>query len=364
MVPGTSSPAPQGYNDDPRGQNPDPRGQLEDTRGQNESAQGQDETAPTQIETPRSQSEIHRDALRASFTFPAGISRAQWTVHWLLLALTLCTTTLVGVVLTSSFRTNRPLYFDQYLDVFAMLHARPALLVDALAFSITLMTILLAHELGHYFACRYYGIDASLPYFLPFPSPIGTLGAFIRIRSPIYTRRALFDVGIAGPLAGFVVLVPALAIGIGQSKVIPGIAERGDLIFGIPLIQRIFEWVIFPHARSADILLHPMARGTWVGILATALNLLPIGQLDGGHILYAFTGRWHSRLSRVFVVVLVALALTTRVWSWLVWAVLLFFFALRHPVIFDITKLDKNRVVLGLSALAIFLLTFTLAPLR
>ena len=118
--------------------------------------------------------------------------------------------------------------------MFTILQARPLLLLDGLAFSLTLMTILLAHELGHYFACRYYGIDASLPYFLPFPSPIGTLGAFIRIRSPIYTRQALFDVGIAGPLAGFVVLVPALVIGIGESKVIPGIADRGDLIFGVP----------------------------------------------------------------------------------------------------------------------------------
>jgi membrane-associated protease RseP (regulator of RpoE activity) len=275
------------------------------------------------------------------------------------LVLTLCTTTLVGVVLTYSFQTNQPLYLDRYLNVFATLQAQPMLLLDGLAFSITLMTILLAHELGHYFACRYYGIDASLPYFLPFPSPIGTLGAFIRIRSPIFTRQALFDVGIAGPLAGFAVLVPALAIGIGESKVIHGIAERGDLIFGVPAIQRFFEWMIFPHVRSADI-----PRAAWVGILATALNLLPIGQLDGGHILYAFTGRWHSRLSKLFVLALVALALVTHVWSWLVWAALLFFFALRHPVIFDTTKLDKKRVALGLAALAIFLLTFTLAPLR
>ncbi len=317
-----------------------------------------------QFGTTRSQSETHRDALRAAFTFPTGISTAQWTLHWLLLALTLCSTTIVGALFEQSFRAGQPLEYSQLAEWLRAVVANPILLFSGLGFSITLMTILLAHEMGHYFACRYYGIDASLPYFLPFPSPIGTLGAFIRIRSPIYTRQALFDVGIAGPLAGFVVLAPALAIGIGQSKVIPGIAERGDLIFGIPLIQRIFEWIIFPHARSADILLHPMARGAWVGILATALNLLPIGQLDGGHILYAFAGRWHSRLSRVFVVVLVALAVTTRVWSWLVWAVLLFFFALRHPVIFDITKLDKNRLVLALSALAIFLLTFTLAPLR
>jgi membrane-associated protease RseP (regulator of RpoE activity) len=274
------------------------------------------------------------------------------------------TTTLVGVVLSQSFEEGRPLDFDQYFNVFSTVQAHPLLLVDGLAFSITLMTILLAHELGHYFACRYYGIDASLPYFLPFPSPIGTIGAFIRIRSPIYTKQALFDVGIAGPLAGFLVLVPALIIGIASSKVIPGIAERGDLIFGVPAIERFFEWILFPHARSADILLHPVARAAWVGTLATALNLLPIGQLDGGHILYAFVGRWHARLSKLFVVALVALALTTHVWTWLVWAALLLIFALRHPAIFDATKLDRNRVLLGVAALVIFLITFTIAPLR
>ena len=304
------------------------------------------------------------NALRASFSFPQDtISTGRWALHWLLLVLTLCTTTLVGVVLTHSFQLEEPLDSDQYLRVFSTLHNRPVLLIDGLAFSLTLMTILLAHELGHYFACRYYGIDASLPYFLPFPSPIGTLGAFIRIRSPIYTRQALFDVGIAGPLAGFVVLIPALIIGIGQSKVIHGIAQRGDLIFGVPLIQRFFEWIIFPHVRSADILLHPIARGAWVGILATALNLLPIGQLDGGHILYAFTGRWHKLLSRIFVAALIPMGIFYSL-SWFVWAVLLFFLALRHPVIYDVTKLDANRVALGVAALAIFLLTFMLVPLR
>jgi membrane-associated protease RseP (regulator of RpoE activity) len=304
------------------------------------------------------------DALRASFTFPRDeISTARWALHWTLLALTLLTTTIVGVVLAQAFQTNRALELDQYLNVFGTLEAHPLLLLDGLAFSITLMTILLAHELGHYFACRYYGIDASLPYFLPFPSPIGTLGAFIRIRSPIYTRQALFDIGIAGPLAGFVVLVPALVIGIASSKIVPGIAERGDLTFGVPAIQRAVELLWFHGVRSANISLHPVARAAWVGMLATALNLLPIGQLDGGHILYAFTARWHKLLSRIFVVAL--LPLGYFFWpSWFVWAALLFFFALRHPAIFDATPLDKNRVTLGIVALAIFLLTFTLAPLR
>ena len=304
------------------------------------------------------------DGLRAAFTFPQDtISSARWALHWLLLGFTLITTTIVGVVLAHSFEANLPLDLDQYLNVFSILQARPALLADGLAFSLTLMTILLAHELGHYFACRYYDIDASLPYFLPFPSPIGTLGAFIRIRSPIYTRKALFDVGIAGPLAGFAVLVPALAIGIAQSKVVPGIASHGDLIFGTPAIQRFFEWIVFPGVRPEDISLHPVARGAWVGILATALNLLPIGQLDGGHILYAFIGRRHKLLSRLFVLALVPIGIFYS-HSWLVWAALLFFFGLRHPVIYDITKLDRNRVALGVTALAIFVLTFTLVPLR
>lgn len=305
------------------------------------------------------------DELRTALVLPrSSISVSRWALHIFLFGLTLLTTTIVGVVLTQCFENNRPLDLDQYFTVFGVLQTRPLLLLDGLAFSLTLMTILLAHEFGHYFTCRHYGIDASLPYFLPAPSPIGTLGAFIRIRSPIYTLRALFDVGVAGPLAGFVMLLPALAIGMANSKVIPGIAERGDMIFGVPAIQRAMEWLVFPGVPSADIYLHPVARAAWVGILATALNLLPIGQLDGGHIVYAFAGRWHKLLSRLFVVALVPLAFYTRSWSWLVWAALLFFFALRHPVICDVGKLGGKRVVLGIAALAIFLLTFTVVPIR
>lgn len=288
---------------------------------------------------------------------------SRLALHGLLFGLSLITTTIVGVVLAQAFQNNQPLNLDQYVAVFGALGARPGLLLDGLSYSLTLMAILLAHELGHYFACRYYGIDASLPYFLPAPTQIGTFGAFIRIRSPIYTRRALFDVGVAGPLAGFVLLVPALIVGLAQSKVIPGIAVRGELVFGTPAIQRIFEWLIFPGVSSANISLHPVARAAWVGSLATALNLLPIGQLDGGHIVYAFTARRHKLLSRLFVLALVPLGIFY--WrAWLVWAVLLFFFALRHPVICDISKLDRNRIALGIAAAAIFLLTFTVVPIH
>jgi membrane-associated protease RseP (regulator of RpoE activity) len=303
------------------------------------------------------------DGFRIALTLPhVTISASRWAVHWLLFGLTFVTTTIVGVVLTLGFESNRPIDLDQYVSVFAVIGARPLVMLQGLAFSVTLMSILLAHELGHYFACLYYGIDASLPYFLPFPSPIGTLGAFIRIRSPIYTRRALFDVGIAGPLAGFVMLLPAMAIGLAYSKVIPGIAERGELIFGVPAIQRALEWVMFPGVRAADIYLHPVARAAWVGTLATALNLLPIGQLDGGHILYSVAGNRHKLVSWIFLLLLVALGIW--LWhGWLVWAVLLFF-GRRHPSIIDPEMLGAGRKQLAWLTLIIFLLCFTPAPLR
>ena len=305
------------------------------------------------------------DNLRAEVSFTrTTVGGRRLAIHITLLLLTLFTTTVVGVVLSQGFQAGRPVDLDQYVTVFSIIRAHPLVLLDGIAFSLTLMTILLAHEMGHYFACRYYGIDATLPFFLPAPTPIGTLGAFIRIRSPIYTRRALFDVGIAGPIAGFLLLLPALAIGIAESKVIPGIANQGDLIFGVPAVQRAMEWLILPGVRSSDIYLHPVGRAAWVGILATALNLLPIGQLDGGHILYSFVGRWHKYLSRIFVFAMAAFAITTHVWSWLVWAGLLFFFALRHPTIYDMSSMGANRVKLGLAALVIFLLTFTLVPIH
>ena len=139
-------------------------------------------------------------------------------------------------------------------------------------------------------------MDASLPYFLPSPF-LGTFGAFIRIRSPIYSKRALFDIGIAGPLAGFVFLLPALAIGLAFSKVIPGIAHQGSIHFGVPVLQWLLEHAIFPGVAAGDIYLHPVARAAWVGMFATAMNLLPIGQLDGGHILYSFFPQRHRTVS-------------------------------------------------------------------
>ncbi len=184
--------------------------------------------------------------------------------------------------------------------------------------------------MGHYLAARYYHVDATLPFFLPAPTLIGTFGAFIRIRSVIVTRKILFDIGIAGPLAGFAMLLLPMLAGVSLSKVIPGIAVHGQFIFGTPLILRLFEWLVFPHVASADIYLHPVARAAWVGLLATALNLLPIGQLDGGHILYSFLGERTRILSRIFGVMLAGLGAVqlftsdyTVGYLWLFWAAIL-----------------------------------------
>ena len=290
--------------------------------------------------------------------------RPRYWLHALLFLLTLLTTTAMGSRLWFNFAANQPALSDDDFEFFERLYHHPDLLTAGLPFSLTLLTILLAHEMGHYLACRYYRVDASLPYFLPAPSLIGTLGAFIRIRSPIYAKHVLFDIGIAGPIAGFLFLVPALAIGLAYSKALPGIAVEGDIQFGVPLLERLMSAVIFPNVAKADLYLHPIARAAWVGMLATALNLLPIGQLDGGHILYSFVGgRWHRLLSRGFIGGLVILGLTFS-YSWLVWALFLLIFGMRHPMIYDDSRLGRGRTILGFVALVIFILCFTPAPVK
>jgi membrane-associated protease RseP (regulator of RpoE activity) len=231
--------------------------------------------------------------------------------------------------------------------------------VQGLPYSLTLLLILLAHEFGHYVASAFHRVDASLPYFLPSPI-LGTFGAFIRIRSPIYSRRALFDIGIAGPLAGFIFLVPALAVGIAFSKVMPGIAQAGSHHFGVPMLQWLLERAIFPGAPSADIYLHPVARAAWVGMFATAMNLLPIGQLDGGHILYSFFPSRHRTVSKALCILMLPLGLFWK--AWFFWAVLLWWLGRRHPVIYDSSELGDARRKLAWLALAIFILCFTYQP--
>ncbi len=297
------------------------------------------------------------------FWTEAARPRQRYWLHILLLVATLLSTTVVGVGLAQTFAADRPFDFDMGFESYVSMWHDPAILLEGLPFSLTLVTILLAHEAGHYLTARHYGVDATLPFFLPAPTLIGTMGAFIRIRSPILTKRILFDIGAAGPFAGFVVLIWPLAIGVSMSKVIPGASIHGDLIFGTPLILRLFEWAQFPGVPAANIYLHPMARAAWVGLLATALNLLPIGQLDGGHILYSFIGDRSKILSRIFVAWLIPMGLFFT-YSWLVWAALLFFFGMRHPSIVDPTRLGGTRRWLGLAALVILVLCFTAAPIR
>jgi len=285
--------------------------------------------------------------------------RDRYWLHILLLILAVGTTTWAGAAFAWAFDQNRPPSLEDFIPGFAS--GFP--LLAGLPYSLTLLTILLAHEFGHYFACRFYGIDASLPFFLPVPTVIGTFGAFIRIRSAIGSRKELFDVGIAGPLAGFAFVVPALGIGLALSKSIPGIAESGDLVFGTPLILRALEALVFPGIPTADIYLHPVARAAWVGLLATALNLMPIGQLDGGHIVYALTStRWHKRLTWFFILCLIPLGLLFS-WTWLFWAAVLAIVARRHPTIYDEYPVGPRRTALGLLAFAVFVLSFCITPI-
>jgi len=298
-------------------------------------------------------------------------TRDRYWLHLLLLVVTFLTTTVAGVDLSRGFDHNSPFLVPDDWFGYGAVWRHPGLLVTGLPFSLALLAILMAHEMGHYLTAQYHRVDATLPFFLPAPTLIGTLGAFIRIRSPIRTKRALFDIGVAGPVAGFVVLVVVLAVGVSLSKVIPGAGVRGDLVFGRPLLFRLLARVVFPKAYSSDILVHPVARAAWVGMLTTALNLLPIGQLDGGHILYSFLGERTRLLSRIFVGALIALGgfqlYTSRFHTganWLVWAGILFFLALRHPIIYDDRPLGSSRTWLGIASLAIFLLCFMVNPVR
>lgn len=301
--------------------------------------------------------------LYTPYAFAEPRPRHRYWLHALLLLLTLLSTTVVGAGMADDFAHNRPVNFDAALYGYVRMWHDPAYLLGGLPFALCLLTILMCHEMGHYLAARYYRVDVTLPFFLPAPTLIGTLGAFIRIRSAVPTKRAIFDIGIAGPLAGFVALVAPLAAGLSMSKVVPGIAVQGDLIFGTPLILRLFEWIQFPGVSPNDLYLHPVARAAWVGLLATALNLLPIGQLDGGHILYAIVGERTKLLSYIFIAALIPLGIFFA-YSWLVWAVLLLFIARRHPSIHDDRPLSPARRRLAWVALAILILSFTPSPIR
>ncbi len=231
-----------------------------------------------------------------------------------------------------------------------------------LIYSIPLLLILLAHEFGHYVTCRRWRVDATLPYFGPSPTLLGTIGAFIWIRSPIYRRKSLFDIGVSGPIAGFIVLLPFLIAGVSMSRVVHGVHAFGPFVFGTPLLMRVVEWIRFPGVPPADICLHPMAMAAWAGLLATAINLLPVGQLDGGHILYAVFGERGHHIGSRILVFLLALA-GFLYWPWWVWAAAMFFFR-RHPLIYDHEPLGERRLMIAFAAILLFLVSISIVPVR
>ncbi|HUP41279.1 MAG TPA: site-2 protease family protein [Vicinamibacterales bacterium] len=299
------------------------------------------------------------EGLPVTYTSPRKFQDRRW-LHLTLFVLTLASTTLMGTEHFLAFASN----FGRNRVVFTI-----ADIAQGLWYSATVLIILGAHELGHYLACRYYQVDASLPFFIPMPGVLtGTLGAFIRIREPIPTKRMLFDIGIAGPLAGFVFAVPALFIGIALSPVVRVPENLVGFNLGEPLLFRIAAWLTWGSIGDGYSLnMHPMALAAWFGLLATALNLFPIGQLDGGHISYAVLGRRSTAVTLASICV--AIALTFFSMSWLVWTFLLVAMTLvmgpRHPRTTDEdVPLDRARVWLAVVALAIFVLCFTANPIE
>ncbi len=243
--------------------------------------------------------------------------------------------------------------------------ADPRVVGLSLLYSVVLLVILLGHEMGHYLACRHYRIAATLPYFIPAPTLIGTLGAFIRIKSPITRKKYLFDIGIAGPLTGFVLSLPALVYGLSVSKIVPAVPRDEALVFGEPLLFKLVGGLLFRNAPpGSDLLLHPVGLAGWVGLLVTALNLFPIGQLDGGHVSYAFIGQRSKWLAKISVAVYLIMGVLFWV-GWVVWALIILLLGMRHPRVFDEQeRLSTARRVLGFVAVVIFALSFSPAPIK
>ena len=238
----------------------------------------------------------------------------------------------------------------------------PGEILKGIPFSFTLMGILLAHELGHYLIARKHGLDVTLPYFIPAPSIIGTFGAFIKMRSPVRDRSLLLDVGAAGPLVGVAVSIPFLILGfrLSEVKLIEG---QVGMSLGSSLLLSLLSWlVVGPIPNGYDIVIHPVGFAGWIGLLVTSLNLLPIGQLDGGHVAYALLGERQNKISRY--VFLAILALGIFGWQgWLLWSLLLFIMGFRHPPPLDWwVPLDRKRKIIGWLTVAVFVLTFIPVP--
>jgi membrane-associated protease RseP (regulator of RpoE activity) len=244
------------------------------------------------------------------------------------------------------------------------------IILSGLWYSIPILAILAAHEFGHYAYCRRHDVDATLPYFIPAPPFFiaGTLGAVIRIKEAFPSKKALFDIGVAGPIAGFVVLVPLLYWGVTMSEVRTAPISETVLYLGEPLLYQAMERLHFGALpQGSDVYLHPMAFAAWFGMFATALNLLPFGQLDGGHIVYSVLGRRSWFVSAATLVAAVVLTFVST--SWLLMTVMMLvmavFLGFRHPRILDEhVPLDSGRKLIAFLALIIFVVCFTPVPIQ
>jgi membrane-associated protease RseP (regulator of RpoE activity) len=238
----------------------------------------------------------------------------------------------------------------------------PSSIWMGIPFSLSLLTILGAHEFGHYYMSKKHLMDVTLPYFIPAPSAIGTFGAFIKIKSPIMDRKALIDIGAAGPIAGIIIALPLLFAGLMLSEIKPQVTDQG-IQLGTSILFMVSNFIVHGFIpEDANLILHPVAFSGWIGILVTCLNLLPVGQLDGGHVAYAVLGSRHKLVARSVIIVLMGLGL----WSWrgwLVWAAILLIMGINHPpVLYEWIPLDRKRKILGWLTLAVFIVTFTPVP--
>jgi len=290
-------------------------------------------------------------------------------VQLALLAITLVSTTIAGGCHYYSFTVDLASAGSPSSgDALTALMRQPIFYLHGLWYSLTILAILGCHEMGHYVACLKYGVVATRPFFLPAPFLTGTLGAFIRIKSRIPNKIALFDIGVSGPLAGFVVAVPALFIGLMLSRVDQLPVDSSGLVeLGEPLLFKAASYLVWGHvATGYSVNMHPMAFAAWFGLLATALNLFPIAQLDGGHLAYAVLGRKSTAVT--IVMIGVAIALSFRSSSWIAWTVLLLVMIAslgphHPPTLDDDEPLDRSRLIVAALAMVILVLCFTPAPI-
>ena len=294
-------------------------------------------------------------------TTPAG-ERKPW-LHGLLFALTFLTTWFAGLLYASSFLSAG----GPGVGLFDLRSVRLGLF-----YALPLMIILTGHELGHFLTCRRYGVLATYPYFIPGPPILGTFGAFIRMKSHVGFKHEIFDIGANGPLTGFLLALPVLIVGLALSHIVPLPATSPDAItFGEPLLLKLLSGLFFGRIPEGSTLnLHPAGFAGWVGLLVTAVNLFPIGQLDGGHVAYAVLGRRTRFLSRIMVVFMALMGLFFHT-SWLLLAVVILIFELRskmrlsHPPVFDeAAPLDAKRRLRSLAIVVIFVLSFIPDPIK